>query len=1269
MFLEVTGDQIARLNDTDLRTLVGYLCEREVFAHGHSASAVTWGGHQNAGDGGIDVRVALPGGAAISGYIPKIATGYQVKAQDMSRAAILNEMVPEGVVRPSIVELAANSGAYIIVSSKGSLSDTSLNDREAAMAEAVRGHPAGSSLTLDFYDRRRIASWVNQHAGLVPWVREKLGVPLSGWRPFEDWSSSPASVDAPYLIDGQTRLTGPSINSTNGLNAEQAVAMLRDILSKPKGIVRLVGLSGVGKTRLIQALFDDRVGTGSLLQSDALYTDISDNPDPVPQEMLSRLISMGHRVVLIVDNCGMELHRKLAAKITNSGCLLSVITVEYDINDDEPQNTDIFRLEPASPDLIEKMLESRYPVIAPPSRHVIAKFSEGNSRVAFALAETAKNGESLAKLNDTELFERLFFQQKAPSAELLDAAKACALLYSFDGETLEGDESEIAPLAKLAGQTVDQLHKHVAELHRRQLVQKRSKWRAILPHALANRLAKRALEDIPPQRIEDGIVRGSSARMLRSFSRRIGYLHDNERAVTLAAQWLTAGGLLAKLGKLNTLGEEIFENIAPANPAATLVFIEETATNNASWFFGEQNNNKSQIVRVIRSLAYESALFGRSVALLKRFVMNEAPGAHDSAVDPLKSIFWLYLSGTHATVAQRAAFVKALLESGVAAEQELGLTLLGELLKTSYFTSHYSFEFGAWKRDYGLHPKSGNQVRDWFTQAIELGRAAEASGNILPARVRHVMASHVAELLRIDMFDEVIALAKAFAGNGGWPEGWIGVRNAMRRGKGKMGEATYKKLEDLEQALRPSDLVGMIRSYALSPEWGALDIADLDDEEELKPVDARQKVYELCMDLGQQLVADAAQFDAMLPEIVVASAQKTFALGRGLATGCDSLAKCWGRLRDEFLKAPEDKRNSQLLSGFLAAAMLRSPEETEVLLDEVLADSHLHLYLVNWQINAAVNAKGFERLMRALELNTVPVSSFVHLAYGRAHDGLDDEQLHALLRGIMGKEGGNGVAAEILGMCIFGRRSDKLPITESLKATGREFLSAFELEKGAHLDHMIGGVINVAFDKAEYEDQARAFCTKIVAALKGWKVYELDVSEVITALTKAFPVVVLDMLVEQMVGEDSFGQTIFQDIRSNRTCPLDLLTDDVWMAWASRQPETRYELLARVMRFSTTSDDDHANGWSPAALRLIEVAPEPVKVLDTFLERFRPNGWSGSLADILASRMPLIDTLKQHSNPAIAAWANQHAPTYAAYIETQRDCEAAEDRVRDQAFE
>src|SRR5216683_6871227 len=68
---EITADDIALLNDENLRALVARLCEAEVRRRGFSASCVTWGGSQNAADGGIDVRVALPPGSIIDGFVPR----------------------------------------------------------------------------------------------------------------------------------------------------------------------------------------------------------------------------------------------------------------------------------------------------------------------------------------------------------------------------------------------------------------------------------------------------------------------------------------------------------------------------------------------------------------------------------------------------------------------------------------------------------------------------------------------------------------------------------------------------------------------------------------------------------------------------------------------------------------------------------------------------------------------------------------------------------------------------------------------------------------------------------------------------------------------------------------------------------------------------------------------------------------------------------------------------------------------------------------------
>jgi hypothetical protein len=68
---------------TFVRSLVARLCEVEMGALQLPVSAVAWGGDQNAADGGLDVRVDLPEKTAIQGFVPRPATGFQVKKPDM----------------------------------------------------------------------------------------------------------------------------------------------------------------------------------------------------------------------------------------------------------------------------------------------------------------------------------------------------------------------------------------------------------------------------------------------------------------------------------------------------------------------------------------------------------------------------------------------------------------------------------------------------------------------------------------------------------------------------------------------------------------------------------------------------------------------------------------------------------------------------------------------------------------------------------------------------------------------------------------------------------------------------------------------------------------------------------------------------------------------------------------------------------------------------------------------------------------------------------
>ena len=228
--VEITGDDIAALGDAELRVLIGLLCEADYRSAGLPTDGITWGGHQNAADGGLDVVVRGTVSPPVTSFVPRSTTGFQVKASDMPRNKIIKEMQPAGSLRESIKELLQENGAYIIVSSQGSTTDTSLKNRKNAMKEAMDDETGHENLHLDFFDRGHIATWVRNHPSLIFWVRNKLEKPLTGWRPYENWARAPGGIKEEYFRDNRLRLHDGLARTEQGLTIEDGLSRLRSTL-------------------------------------------------------------------------------------------------------------------------------------------------------------------------------------------------------------------------------------------------------------------------------------------------------------------------------------------------------------------------------------------------------------------------------------------------------------------------------------------------------------------------------------------------------------------------------------------------------------------------------------------------------------------------------------------------------------------------------------------------------------------------------------------------------------------------------------------------------------------------------------------------------------------------------------------------------------------------------------------------------------------------------------------------------------------------------
>ena len=235
--------------------------------------------------------------------------------------------------------------------------------------------------------------------------------------------------------------------------------------------MRIVGLSGVGKSRLVHALFEEGVGDDALDRHAVIYGDVGERLEPSPRSVLERLAAEGCKAVMVLDNCPPDIHHRLANEVVSLPDI-HLVTVEYDVREDKPEDTKVVRVDAEGTGVVEVLVKRRYSHLNQGFVEQIARLSEGNARVALALANAvSESGENLSALSDENLFERLFWQRGEYDPEFLEHAEMLSLVYSFSVDVAEGvDELEV--LAGLLGRERRKLYKSAQQLVERQLAQK-----------------------------------------------------------------------------------------------------------------------------------------------------------------------------------------------------------------------------------------------------------------------------------------------------------------------------------------------------------------------------------------------------------------------------------------------------------------------------------------------------------------------------------------------------------------------------------------------------------------------------------------------------------------------------------------------------------------------------------------------------------------------------------------------------------------------------
>ncbi|WP_415717009.1 hypothetical protein [Maridesulfovibrio sp.] len=1255
---DITEKEIQELTDFDLRTLIGLLCEAELERNDLPVTTAKWGGNQRAADGGLDVYVDLENQTEEIGEIPRWKTGIQVKQESMPKSKIKKEMSLDGTPKPILTELARNKGAYLIACGRDTNSDKMLKERLKAMRDSCESIPEKADLHLDFFDSNRIATWTRKHPSLVLWVKCKLGKNSNGWQPYDNWSECPNGVDGEFIIDDSSKIYDDRSKNTDGLSAEDGLNRIRALLREERSCIRLAGLSGVGKTRFAQALYDERIGQTPLSKSIACYTDIAHSPSPTPRDMALQLIALNKRAILIVDNCPPDLHDELSKVCTRPKSKISLLTIEYDIRDDKPERTDVFRMEPSSNDLIEKLISSRFTDINNLEAEKVAEFSEGNARIAIALAETFEKGDAILSLENNELFKRLFHQRNAEDESLMCAAEVLSLVYSFDGETLGSPKSELDKLAELAGMPAIELYRHVATLLKRGLAQKRSKWRAVLPHAIANRLAKQALENIPAPFIKTTFDKDESGRLLKSYTRRLGYLHDCEAAQKIVKGWLQPDGWLGNVSNLNEFGITLLINIAPAAQEETLEAIERAADGSEeATFASKQNPHYIEITRLLQKVAYEPHLFKRSCLILLKFAVTEKPNDnYNSITDLTSSLFYLKLSGTHATVEQRLE----ILSECVAKESpfsSMALPILNGLLQSNSFASGASFEFGARPRDYGYLPKTCGEVTKWYNTSIIFVRNTILNNSDFADDFKIVLAKHLRFLWKnANAMNELEKTVIAINSNGFWKEGWLAIRRAIFYDTKRLHQDSLSRLLKLEKKIAPKDLFEEAQIYALTNSWGALNTLEIKDGKtrDLKQID------EYTFQLAQKIALNNDVLQKLIPSLV-STRGNTSTFGQGLAVGCTDPEILWNHLLKATEDIPTKERQYDIFHGFLKGMRNRDLQWFDSKLDHMVDDELFGPYFPGIQCCFEDDPKSAVRLFKALDLDVASPFQYERLWAIK----VENSTFSDLLSKLMLKEKGAIAAFDILGMKLHDQKQNS--VEDCIKILGQNLcIRLCEVQLDDNANYNLNEIIKKCFTHDSAISKTKELCDKIIEKSEDNIATAYYFESTIASLIKVQPKTVLtELLLNYENGIRYFSWRTHHEKTTIDLAPLESVTE-----WCELDPSIRYPLVAQITPLFIEAEGGFIDSISPLATNLINISDKSPQILDSLIIPYFPNScFSNNLSTIMSSRIPFFENLQDHKHQCVKSWAEKHLKELKVRIEEEKISEEKREKARHETFE
>ena len=1236
---EVADDHISALNERMLHELLRRLLNAEAHTNGIHPDRIHVASNIHAPDGGIDGYITWKNGPARTDFLPSRQCYFQLKSGQVLPSKAARELLArKGEIKDMVRLALEDNGNYILLCTHD-CTPKGILERETRMVEAVRD--TGIDVSDDqiaFRDSSQIASWTNRYPSIALWVMESTRPGSIG--PFHSqghWAGRFEHSASPWVDD--ERLA-------------EIEAYIRERIGYPRKILRFVGLSGIGKSRLILESLGQGEGDRTLgcsLSDLVMYAAQSESGLESINTVVQSLADSGQRAVVVVDDCDVESHEVLAGMVSKEGSHLSLITIDHDV----PTGTltaNTIRVAEAPSSVTEGIINRISPDLQSEDKRRLERFSEGFPKIAILVTQAWDRSAPIAHATDDALVDAFVTGRSPHDRGLL--LKSAALLSTFPLLGVEGTlDHQLQEVANLGLHcTFADLYAGIGQLVDRNVAERKGRLAVLQPRPIALRMAERQWKEWSPATWER-VLSGDVNRELKiSAARQLALLNTTETAKKVVAYVCRYSGPFDDFedGSSQTHAE-VLSALAEIDADIVVQQIERSLEQ-ADNLLSIRGDTRRHLVVALEKIAFHAETFAEGASLLLRLAVAENEPWSNNATGQFTSLFSMMLGGTEATGKTRHSLLDDLAYAEDSSQRDIVVAALTAGCNVGHFSRMVSAEVqGSRPALVPWRPATNYEAIEYVEGCVlRLARFAllgEESGSIARAGLGQNLRTLITRGF-IDIVEKIVD--QAADGSVYWPELLNGLNMVLAYDQERIDVDISTHVKQLVNKLQPSDLAERVRYLVTDMPW------DYPSDEKISYEERSQRQIETIRKLAMEILDYPVTLEASLSGLSRGQQRMTYLFGNTIAKSIASPLIWLDKVVQTVVAIPEKDRNYDLLSGFLSGLEENDRDAVESFKQKSATTPELASVFPLFFRGLKISESDIDLAIGTLRAGLLPPGRLLFWSYGSPLDDVPPASVRALMDALLAfGHDGFVVAVNLLGMHIIkglGEIREYYP--QIVKLAGDAALwreSESEHWLGPQMtdfffEHIMERVLDQGRGNSEACATAMALAT-VVAQIKQID-DDLMVRPLLPQLLSNYPEVAWPLIGQAVVDSEPLKQWLLEQVLGDslsferKSKPAILhLPESTLFAWCRANPGTAPAFVAKILPILDTGrDGDPAGRLHSLMARLFDEFGDRVDVQQAFEGNLHTFISFGSGIDHYSSYEVPLGGLLHHSNPNIRIW-------------------------------